>query len=284
MNQNGALKTPCYPGGLTVLMSVYKNDKPDLLVKAVQSCFENSLPPNKFILVIDGELPSKTEDAVNTLISRYDIKSIKLQQNVGLARALNIGLTHVDTDWVARADADDYNKPKRFETQRAALEKHGFTLDIIGTAIEEIDSEGNLVAIRRTATEHDKILNYIKARNPFNHMTVIFRTSKALEAGGYPNIFLKEDYALWAKMLAQGAKSANIDSPLVIASAGRDMFKRRGGVKYALAEIELQRHLIKLGLKSSYMGFIHGVLRSTIFVMPSKMREIFYLKFLRHKD
>ncbi len=82
-------------------------------------------------------------------------------------------------------------------------------------------------------------------------------------------------------MLAAGAKAANMSDILVRATTGKDMYRRRGGIRYALAEITLQKHLIKVGLKSKYMAILHGLGRSAVFVMPSSIRAWIYKKILR---
>jgi hypothetical protein len=72
-----------------------------------------------------------------------------------------------------------------------------------------------------------------------------------------------------------------LDKVLVDATAGKEMFRRRGGLQYALAEVELQRHLVRCGLKSYLSALIDGALRSIIFLAPNNVRQFFYLKFLR---
>jgi hypothetical protein len=112
-------------------------------------------------------------------------------------------------------------------------------------------------------------------------MSVGYLTSTVKNAGGYPAIHLKEDYALWAKLLSQGCNVCNLDVVLVDATAGVEMFQRRGGLRYALAEIDLQRHLVVCGLKSSPIALMDGVLRSAVFLAPNVVREYFYINFLR---
>ena len=112
-------------------------------------------------------------------------------------------------------------------------------------------------------------------------MSVGFRTKVIIDAGCYPEIHLKEDYALWATLLAKGIKVYNLDETLVDATTGKDMYRRRGGLKYALAEIDMQRHLVRVGLKSYFFAVIDGSLRALIFLMPSVIRKLIYLKLLR---
>lgn len=275
------IKNAKFPGGFTVLMAVYAKDDISLFERAVISVFENDLQPDAFILVVDGPVPDLLSDSIEYMKSEFGIEVVHLKENSGLAKALNVGFDLVRTEWIVRADADDFNNRSRFSSQAAFLNKSP-SIDIFGGAIQEIDRSGNLVAVRRTVEHHDQIIKFAALRNPFNHMTVAFKAEFARRCGGYPNIYLKEDYALWASMLAAGAKTANMPDILVHATAGRDMYRRRGGMRYALAEIALQKHLTQVGLKSKYMAILHGFARSAVYVMPSLIRGLIYEKILRH--
>ena len=112
-------------------------------------------------------------------------------------------------------------------------------------------------------------------------MTVAFKTPLALQCGGYPDIYLKEDYALWTLMIKHGAHTANISNILVNATTGNDMYRRRGGMRYAKAEIDLQRHLVKCEVKGRFAAFIHGGARAFIFLMPQLIRGWVYEHWLR---
>lgn len=271
-----------FPGGFTVLMAVYGNDDITLFKRAVQSVYSNTLLPDSFVLVVDGPVPEPLQTTIQSLRELYMLKVLQLPVNMGLASALNVGLNNIATEWVARADADDFNVPDRFALQAAVIEQACARLDIVGGAIQEIDLSGKEIAVRRTVEEHSEILRYAASRNPFNHMTVVYRTALALRCGGYPtDIYLKEDYALWAQMLASGARSHNLPDILVFATAGRDMYRRRGGKRYALAEIALQRHLMHIGLKSSVMACIQGLVRASIFLLPVIVRGWIYEVALR---
>src|SRR5438105_6165619 len=100
-----------FPGGFTVLMAVYARDDPHLFGRALDSIYNNTLQPDAFVLVVDGPVP----EAINQYMCRYQVARgmhiLRLPTNVGLAEALNRGLTLVRTTWVVRADADDLNAP-----------------------------------------------------------------------------------------------------------------------------------------------------------------------------
>lgn len=272
-----------FDGGFTVLMAVYGKDDVLLFERSVQSVYENTLQPDAFILVIDGPVPLLLEKTIKKLQQKFPIETLKLPVNGGLAVALNAGLEKVKTRWVARADADDYNLQCRFALQADAIVRLKGEVDIIGGAIQEVELDGSPLSVRRTVETHAEILGYVVRRNPFNHMAVAYKVDFVRKCGGYPDIHLKEDYALWAKMLGSGARGYNIPSVLVLATAGKEMFSRRGGARYARAEMVLQQHLVRVGLKSPLMALIHGLMRAAAFLLPTMVRGWVYKFALRSK-
>jgi glycosyltransferase involved in cell wall biosynthesis len=269
-----------FPGGFTVLMAVCNKDDPKLFTKALASVFDNDLQPDQLLLVIDGPIQGALDQQVTTAERDYAVKIIRLANNEGLATALNTGLAHIRTAWIVRADADDYNLPERF-TRLAEVIRSDPELDLVGSAVLELERDGRPVAIREMPTQHDDILRFIRRRNPFNHMTIACRRTLVEYCGGYPDIYRREDYALWAKMVKAGARCANLPDVLVHATAGKDMYRRRGGLRYVLAERDIQNLLVGLGLKSQLRGLIDGIARSIVFFAPVLLRRLIYETVLR---
>jgi hypothetical protein len=267
-----------FQSDFSVLMAVYKKDDPFLFRKALKSVFLNTCQPLEVVVVADGELTEDLLIILRFFSENYPVRLVQLPHNVGLASALNDGLYLIQTKYIVRADADDFNYSNRFELIVAKL-REGF--DLVGSAIREVDKTGTEVAFRSCPLNESEIRRFVIKRNPFNHMTVAYRTAAVVEAGGYPLIHLKEDYALWATMLSMGCKVCNLNAVLVDATAGTEMFQRRGGLRYALAEVDLQRHLVRCGLKSVLRALVDGALRSAIFLAPNAVREFIYINFLR---
>ena len=65
-------------------------------------------------------------------------------------------------------------------------------------------------------------------------MTSFIRTKNTLKVGGYPNIYLREDYGLWAKMINEGSRFHNIDENLVHANGGYKLIKEGMDLKVSL--------------------------------------------------
>jgi glycosyltransferase involved in cell wall biosynthesis len=263
-----------------VLISIYFNDDPALLDMALSSIFNNTLQPSSVVLVYDGPVSAELNFVARHYLIHENLFIHQKQENEGLAKALNFGVKFCNTEWIVRADADDYNLPHRFAKLSRFMGKE---FDLFGSFIEEIDLDGRITGLRAPPTSHKNIVKFSKYRNPFNHMSVCFRKSTFLAAGGYPDLYLREDYGLWATMISLGAQCHNIEDPLVRATAGKAMYMRRGGFRYALGEIALQIHLVRCGIKSPFSAFVHGLARGSIFLVSNSIRAIFYEKFLRNR-
>jgi glycosyltransferase involved in cell wall biosynthesis len=274
---------PIFPGGFSVLLVIYYKDSAELFSRALSSIFANTLQPNEVVLIANGALLQGHEDVLNDINNSDNNKNvnlIRLDKNIGLAGALNIGIQQAKYKWIVRADPDDYNLPCRFSLLANMLVNDA-NLGLIGSYVGEKHEKDDEFVIRKVPLNYDDIKNYCRYRNPFNHMTVAFERSAALDCGGYPYLYLREDYGLWAKLLARGINAANLDNVLVIAMNGSKMISRRGGFKYALHEYEIQRLLQQLGYKSRLTAIQHGCLRAIIFLAPFIIRSFVYKRFLR---
>ena len=81
--------------------------------------------------------------------------------------------------------------------------------------VEFVKDPEHPVAASTLPVSSDEIVAYSKKRNPFRHPSMVFKKSKAMEAGNYSGEFLYfEDWDLFNRMLAIGCKAWNIDHPL----------------------------------------------------------------------
>lgn len=266
----------------SVLMSIYKNEKISNFKTAMESVLNQTLQPSEIILVRDGEVSKEMQDVINVYAENSIVNYLPLEKNQGLGKALAYGLRHAKNEIVARMDTDDICIPERFEIQIKYMEQYPEVDALGGQIIEFVNSPENPRGIRSVPTKPDEIVEYIKKRNPINHMTVVFRKSKVLEAGGYKDMYLVEDYYLWCRMVLKGSILANVPEVVVYARTGEDMFKRRGGFKYflswkAIEEFKVRNKMISRFqyIKTLSMRFILQVLT------PSMVRGFVLEKFSR---
>jgi len=266
----------------SVLLSLYYKEKTVFLSQSLNSIFCQSISPSEVIIVEDGPLTEELEKIVGVYQQKYSsLKIISLSQNQGLGRALNEGLKHCTYDIVARMDTDDIAKPNRFEKQVFFLETHP-EIDVVSSWIDEFeDTIENVLSVRKLPETSEELFQYGKSRCPVNHPVVMFRKSAVLRSGGYQHFPLFEDYYLWVRMLMNGSKFYNIQESLLYFRTSPDMFKRRGGLKYALTEIKLQFLFYKLGYIDLCQMLKNDIVRAVVRLIPNSLRKVIYQKVLR---
>ena len=266
----------------SLLMSVYQYDDAKFLEQALRSIEVNSIRPADFVLVCDGELTDELNDIIDDYANRLVINIVRLSDNIGLGRALQVGVNHCQYEWVARFDADDICVLDRFAKQIAFI-KQNPNVDVVGGQIIEFANDPDEINTHKKTvpTKHEKIYDYAKSRNPMNHMTVMFKKSAVLAVGSYQHAPLYEDYDLWVRMLMKGFKFANIDEVVVHVRAGHNMYRRRGGVSYANQEILMQTKFYKLGFIPYGQMLKNLMIRVPIRLVSNRVRSIIYNKFLR---
>lgn len=271
----------------SVLMSVYRNDKPDFARRAIESVTtEQTLKPNEVVLVVDGpvsnELSNLIKDYESTTNSIFHV--VWLPQNLGLGNALQKGMEIVSNEIVARMDADDIAISDRFEKQIKYMEENPAIAVVGGQITEFIESPSNIVGKRTVPLSSDDCRKYYQDRDPLNHMTVMFRKRAVLAVGNYQPWHLDEDTYLWGRLFKDGYKIANLPSVLVNVRVGRDMYARRGGWMYFKSDSKILKWKLNNGLTSHCRFFYNYAVRFAVQVlMPNQVRGSFFKIFLRNK-
>lgn len=268
----------------SVLMSVYYKEKAEYLEQALSSIINQTIKPNEIIIVKDGKLGLDLEVVIDKYKNNYPniFKILELKTNQGLGKALRYGVENSNYEIIARMDSDDIAREDRFEKQ-LSLMLEDKSLDIVGSIISEFENDiENVLAIRNVPITNEEIKKYSKKRNPFNHMTVMYKKQAVIDCGNYIDCLWNEDYYLWVRMIMNGCKMQNINESLVYARIGNDMFERRGGIKYALRDISLQVEYLKIGFINIYQCLFNILSRTFVRILPNKLRRILYIKLLRN--
>ena len=131
----------------SVLMSVYYKEKADYLRESIQSMLEQTVPPDDFVLVCDGPLNEELDEVIADYERRFPcvFQIVRLDTNMGLGNALNIGIRYCKNELIARMDSDDISLPGRCELQLKKFAEDQ-ELDIVSGTIIELDntSEDNV--------------------------------------------------------------------------------------------------------------------------------------------
>lgn len=262
----------------SVLMSLYKKEKPEYLRLALDSMLNQTIAPDEIILVEDGPL---TEELYAVLDEYPSLHRVKNETNLGLGLALNVGLKECRNELVARMDTDDCSKPDRCEKQLARFTEKPY-LSIVGSHIDEfIGDISNVVSKRIVPTSSEDIYEYAKKRSAFNHPAVMYSKTAVLDNGGYADLKRNQDVDLFGRMQFKGYKAENIDESLLWFRSSDELAKRRKSWQNTWSYIATIRKFWKMGYASFTDYIVVGIAQTGMYLMPIRVQNYIYKNFLR---
>lgn len=183
---------------------------PDLFVSILAS----SMWPKELIIVNDGS----TDDSllvIRSFLSYPFVKLIDLPENRGFAHALNTGIEAATGKYIARIDPDDFMLPDRLEKQYQFLESHP-DLDVLGGNVLYFHgvTGQSLLMSNFPATQRDILRAYLAGDHGVQHPTVMVRAEVMRKYRYVQYPFPVEDYDLFARMIHDGHRFANLSQPL----------------------------------------------------------------------
>ncbi len=204
-------------GLVSIIMSNY-NTPEEYLRASIESVLNQTYKNFEFIIIDDCSTDNSLE-----IINSYKDKRIiviKNDENSGITKSLNRGLSIAKGEFIARMDADDICLPERFEKQVCYLQEHPDTI-VCGTGVELIgdwQERHSNKFICREIPEQDlfKIYllfgNYPNIVHPtamFNHRIIKENNIKYDEK--YP---VAQDYKMWVTCCNYG-ECANLKETLL---------------------------------------------------------------------
>lgn len=262
----------------SVLMSLYKKEKPEYLRIALNSMLKQTIEPDEIVLVEDGPL---TDELYEVLSDYPMLHRIRNEKNLGLGLALNVGLKQCRNELVARMDTDDCSKPNRCEKQLARFLEKPY-LAIVGSHIDEFSGEvSNVISQRIVPTTSEDIYKFSKKRSAFNHPAVMYSKTAVLENNGYSDLKRNQDVDLFGRMQFEGYKAENIDEALLLFRSSDELAKRRKSWQNTWSYIATIRKFWKMGYSSFSDYAIVAIAQTGMYLMPVKMQNYIYKKLLR---
>lgn len=269
----------------SVLISVYKNEKPEYLDIALSSVENQTIRPNEIVIVEDGPISTSLKKVILKHQKYFGdgFKDITSKKNRGLGAALRLGINYVSTEWVARMDSDDYSFSDRFEKQLKIIKQEP-DLAVIGGQVKEFSENiNNIIGVRNVPTTSELIFKFCKWRSPFNHPTVMLNKKKILSVGGYSSFGNLEDYYLWINVISNGLKVRNLDSYLTYMRVDEGMYSRRGNLKNVIYFYKLRNYLYNHKMINRFEKLIGDVVSTVNIILPTSIRKQLYREFL-HKE
>lgn len=265
---------------ISILMSTYAAESAANLEESLASLCAQSVPPHQIVLVVDGPVGSDQEQIIQRYCvaasARSQFSVLHLQENCGLANAMNEGLALCVGEYTMRMDSDDICTPDRIAVQLAYLAKFPQT-DVVSAWAEEFFEDGSPGNIKASPTTHKAVVNALRWRNILVHPTVCIRTRLLRKVGGYRSRFgLMEDYDLFLRLVQAGAHFHVIPRVLLRIRSGLDQRRRRGGMKYALNEIRFRFEFYRSGFFTLREFLLISALYTCFRLVSGTMRDRLY--------
>ncbi len=226
---------------VSVIMSVYNGEK--YVKTSVESILTQTFKNFELIIINDG-----STDRTPDLLGSYQDARIRIihQENLGLTKSLNKGISLAHGEYIARMDADDISFPRRLERQVQFMEDN-LDIGVVGTAYYEIDDQGRIVGKRVFPLSDDRLRKALIRYNPLFHGSVMIRRTVFERVGLYNECFLKsQDYELWFRV-AKHFRLANLPEPL--------MMRRYGAANISVAS---EREQIAFALRARLRAIREG--------------------------
>lgn len=271
---------------ISVLMSVYRSEKADRFDRALRSVWnDQSLKPDQIVLVEDGPLGHKLDVVVDKWKNRLGDKLtiVANEENIGLTKSLNKGISVAKGDYIARMDSDDISLPERFRLQKEFLDSHPDIM-VVGGSIQEFNSKSDNLGINNYPLSSDDCRKYICKGSPFAHPNVMIRRTIFDNGLKYNEKYLKsQDIALWFDVLAAGYKLANLKDVTLKFRRGEGVVARRKNKVTRNNEWKIySRGICKLYGPLSYR-YIYPAARYIFRLMPTCFVRYVYESNIRRK-
>lgn len=247
---------------LSVVVPIYNPNKEHLL-KAVESLNHQTF--KDFIVI--WVFTSFIEEVVVEQINAFAIFPCKflVAKEKGIAAALNCGLDVVETDYVARFDADDLCHPNRFELQLDFLECNRH-VDICGSDIIIVGDDGRVVAKRFYPSSDNSIKDSFLFKSPLAHPAIVFRKSLFGTFRYCERFRSAEDLELFLRLRNNDRKFHNLPYPLLYYRENQivrsrthlyyNFLARLKNLKYTSDLISIALSLFILFLPSGIISFL----------------------------
>ena len=192
---------------ITVLIANYNHA--DTIHTAISSCLSGSILPQQ-IVIVDDASTDDSHDQLSKWQHQKKIQLIYLKKNGGKARALNMILSQVHTDYVIELDPDDWLDPNAFsEIANAILSWPKESPLLYGNLRKWSDQSAHQLFYKGLAKGRkiETTGELLKYKHPLGPR--IYRTQSLSSIGGFPEIEyeegrLYEDVAVLYKLLKIG--------------------------------------------------------------------------------
>jgi glycosyltransferase involved in cell wall biosynthesis len=244
----------------------------------IRNCFtqvqENLSTRDEAIFVVNGS-NDRSFALLKDLLSQDKRMRVLNLGDVGLVKALNLGVQEATNNWIARFDVDDDYDPQRINLQRALTSN---SVAVIFTDYKIVGQDGQNLGYIPSAISNLPTAVSLFGKNRTAHPSAMFSREAFISAGMYKEEdFTAEDLGLWLRMTRYG-ELKSVPKPLL-------NYRLHGNsiisLNRNLANQTSEKLLRTIGLPNNYMeralANTREILASYEEVDYSNKRSILYL-------
>lgn len=258
----------------SVVISTYHGEVAANLGTAIESIFEQTVPPDDVVLVVDGAVDSEQEELIKMLsLSHATLRVIWLRSNVGRGVARNIGIKEALHDIVALMDSDDISCADRFQQTLIAMQQRN--ADIVCSLQEEFDNSSFKVLCTKKCPEHDEaIKSSLKLTCIVSNPSIIFKKDIWHTVGGFPHFRnANEDYLFFLRAAKHNFVFYCVQRPLLRVRISSEQKRRRAGLNAFKDDIAFRMLCISEGHHSRAFALFALSLFLVKRLSPQYMRD-----------
>jgi glycosyltransferase involved in cell wall biosynthesis len=195
---------------VSILLATYNGSK--YIKKSIQSIINQTYAEWELLVGINGTTDN-TEEIVKSF-SDSRIKIYNFGDDKGKAKTLNKLLKFAKFEFIAIQDDDDIWLEDKLENQI----KYANEFDVIGTLINYIDENDNIIGKPNLSVVHDDIISKsLNGDNQVANTSAMVRKDFALAVNGWSlELDGIEDYDFWLRLIRENKKFINVDKVLVL--------------------------------------------------------------------
>ena len=206
---------------VSVVTSVHNGEA--YLEECINSILNQTFQDFEYIILNNG-----STDRTPEILDQYTDSRLRIihQENLGVPKSLNKGISLCRTDLMAHLDADDYVHPQWLEHQFEFMSQNPDVV-ICSSRFEELFNDKLYPQCFPFLENDPEIRKSMCFMNPIPHSFTIIRKPCLLKTGGYdPKLIIAHDYDLWIRLLEEG-KGHNLNETLGVCRIHKASFSSK---------------------------------------------------------
>jgi len=179
---------------VSIIIPTYNRDK--FITRALESVFNQTFHDYEIIVVDDGSTDNTPE-----ILKKYDgkIRTIR-QNNQGISKSRNLGISQSNGKYIAFLDSDDYWVPEKLEEQVKILDSHP-NVGIVYARMPIVNEQGAQVGMKPAGISGKNFKELLEVWGDLPTSSIMIRKECFDKAGVFDtSLATMEDIDMWIRI------------------------------------------------------------------------------------